>query len=255
MNIQVISCCHEIAPFEREVPPGGLMEVLLSFRQYEIVLRPEGVLTGWLGRLLHGALFARLAQGRPDLGTVLHAQNRKPFSLWYRQREGLLFWHLSTWDDALAVAIPELFAAGTVLRLSQTDAQVLSFAPRGALRLEQSASPLTCCRLRFITPTCFRSDGQPLLFPESRLLLESAARATGLPCPAQPEQALRPLCYALQTRDISFGPFVLTGFTGWCEYRVENSPETQALLRVLPYTGAGYKTAQGMGSVRVTRCK
>lgn len=83
--------------------------------------------------------------------------------------------------------------------------------------------------------------------------MESAARATGLPCPAQPEQALRPLCYALQTKDISFGSFVLTGFAGWCEYRADSAPETQALLRVLPYTGVGYKTAQGMGAVQVSQ--
>ena len=197
------------------------MEVFCSFRQYGIVLRPEGVLTGWLGHLLHGALFARLAQLRPDLGTALHAQKQKTL---------------------LAV----VSAAGRGIDL----ARVLSFAPRGVLRLEQPPPPCERCRLRFVTPTCFRSDGKPLLFPESRLILESAARAAGLPCPARPEQALRPLRYALQTEDISFGPFTLTGFTGWCEYRAEPSPETQALLRVLPYTGAGYKTAQGMGAVR-----
>jgi len=229
--------------------------VLHAFTQYEIVLRPEGTLTGWLGHLLHGALFARLEQMQPVLCAALHAQNRKPFSLWYRQREGLLIWYFSTWDDALAAIMPELFAEGTTLRLSRTDARVLSFEPRAALRLEQPVVPLTSCRLRFVAPTCFRSDGQPLLFPESRLILESAARATGLPCPAQPGQALRPMRYALETKDISFGSFVLTGFTGWCEYRAENPPETQALLRVLPYTGAGYKTAQGMGAVRVARLK
>jgi len=229
--------------------------VLLSFTQYEIVLRPEGTLTGWLGHLLHGVLFACLEQVHSALRTVLHEQNRKPFSQWYQLREGLLIWHFSTWDDALAAAIPDLFSEGTILRLSQTNARVLSIAPRGVLRPEQPASPLTRCRLQFVTPTCFRSAGQPLLFPESRLILESAARTTGLSCPIQPEQALRPLLYDLETRDISFGSFVLTGFAGWCEYRVENSPEAQALLRVLPYTGVGYKTAQGMGAVRVSQPK
>ena len=67
------------------------------------------------------------------------------------------------------------------------------------------------------------------------------------------KQVLHPLCYALQTKDISFGSFVLTGFVGWCEYQVDGSPEAQVLLRALPYMGAGYKTAQGMGAVRV--CK
>ena len=98
-----------------------------SFRQYEIVLRSEGKLTGWLGHLLHGALFARLEQVRPALGTALHDQERKPFSLWYQQREGFLIWHLSTWDDALASILPALFEIDE-LRLSQTNAQVLSFA-------------------------------------------------------------------------------------------------------------------------------
>ena len=226
-----------------------------SFTQYEIVLQPEGTLTGWLGHLLHGALFARLEQVQPALGTALHTNNRKPFSLWYQQREGLLVWNLNIWDDVLAAIMPMLFASGTILRLSRTDARVLSFAPCQGRLLERPMPPLACCHLRFISPTCFRSSGQSLLFPESRLVLESVARATGLPCPAQPEQVLLPLQYSLQTKNIFFGSFKLTGFVGWCEYSVNNSSEVQALLRSLPYTGVGYKTAQGMGAVRITRMK
>jgi len=70
--------------------PSGDWRCVNSFTQYKIPLQPEGSLTGWLGHLLHGTLFARLEQERPATGTELHAQNRKPFSLWYQQREGLL---------------------------------------------------------------------------------------------------------------------------------------------------------------------
>jgi CRISPR-associated endoribonuclease Cas6 len=94
-----------------------------------------------------------------------------------------------------------------------------------------------------------------LLFPEGRLVVESAARASGLPMPGLPAECLQPLRHALKTTEVSFGPFVLTGFTGWCEYRAAPAPELQALLRAMPYTGLGYKTAQGMGAVQVRPCQ
>ena len=158
-------------------------------------------------------------------------------------------WRVSVWDDALRVTLPAACPMGGFMRLSQTGAEIMSCKQKNEPALQQPV--LERFRLCFLSPTCFRSSGQTLLFPESRLIVESLSRTSGLPMPDMPDQCLRPLRHALKTKELSFGSFVLTGFMGWCEYSALPAPELQALLRVMPYTGIGYKTAQGMGAVQV----
>jgi len=161
----------------------------------------------------------------------------------------MIMWRVSVWDDALRMALPAAFPMGGFMRLSQTGAEIMSCKQKNEPALQQPV--LERFRLCFLSPTCFRSSGQTLLFPEGRLVVESAARASGLPIPELPTQCLQPLCHALKTTEVSFDSFVLTGFTGWCEYRAAPALDLQALLRAMPYTGLGYKTAQGMGAVQV----
>jgi len=234
------------------------------FTQYKITLRPEGRLTGWLGHLLHGALFTRIDEANPALGQTLHNQKRKPFSLRYTLREGMIDFYVNVWDEALRAAVPSSFLAGSYTWLSQTNARIVSVALQGQFN---SSAPVPAphgpVRLRFITPTCFQSNGRALLFPEGRLLCESLHRdwaaAGGGILPAQSVAAmgaaLYPTGYQLRTEKVEFGKYALHGFCGTCEYAVDPalSPALHAELRrmlwALPYTGAGYKTAQGMGAV------
>ena len=232
------------------------------FTQYKITLRPEGTLTGWLGHLLHGALFARIDETNPALGQALHNQNRKPFSLRYTQKEGAIEFIINVWDDTLRAAIPAAFLVGSCVRLSQTNAHVMSVALQGQLG-GSAAAQRESLRLRFITPTCFQSNGRTLLFPEGRLLCESLCRdwaiAGGGTLPddavAAMSAALYPTEYQLQSEKVEFGKFALHGFRGTCEYAIDSalSPELRTqlwqMLCALPYTGVGYKTAQGMGAV------
>ena len=231
--------------------------MMQKFWRYEIVLRPESAMSGWLGHLLHGALFRQAEGADPALSARLHSLNQKPFSLHYQEREGLVLFYLNTWEPALARLIPGVFAAGTRVQLSQTGADVVSC--RCVQTMEHAAEPAQYqfARLTFQSPACFRSGGQPLLFPEGRLLAESLCGRLrpadgGAPEAKALSESLRPTRYALKTREISYGAFHLTGFTGWCEYAVLSEPEQWArLLGAAPYTGVGYKTAQGMGAVRV----
>ena len=230
------------------------------FTQYQITLRPEGTLTGWLGHLLHGALFARIDATNPALGQALHDQTRKPFSLRYALREGAIDLTLNVWDNALRAAIPSAFLVGGWARLSQTNARILSVALQP---VSTPPAPRDAPRLRFLTPTCFRSNGRALLFPEGRLLCQSLCRdwavAGGEPFAADSVAALGaalyPTGHQLQTEKVSFGQFALCGFRGTCEYAIDPAlpAELRAalwrLLSVLPYFGVGYKTAQGMGAV------
>ena len=232
------------------------------FIQYKITLQPEGTLTGWLGHLLHGALFARIDEINPALGQALHNQKRKPFSLRYTLREEAIDFIINVWDDALRAAIPAAFLVGGYVRLSQTNARIVSVVLQG--QTSGSAPAMReSLRLRFITPACFQSNGRTLLFPEGRLLCESLCRdwaiAGGGILPedsiAAMGAALYPTGYQLQTEKAEFGKFVLHGFRGTCEYAIDSAlppalrVQLWRMLCALPYTGVGYKTAQGMGAV------
>jgi CRISPR-associated endoribonuclease Cas6 len=236
-----------------------------TFTQHEIVLRPMGELTGWLGHLLHGAVFARMDQCCPALGTRLHTQMRKPFSLQYTLRGGLVALSIHIWDDALRAAVPEAFAPGGRVLLSRTASQIVSATEQRREDFARPAPPLPeVLHLRFLTPTCFRSSGRTLLFPEWRLLCESLCRdyaaAGGIEPSAEQLAALCaglcPVQHQLHTETVTSGTYTLTGFRGACSYAIDRMlpPETRAflaeLLRVLPFTGVGYKTAQGMGGVQ-----
>ncbi|MDR3085296.1 MAG: CRISPR system precrRNA processing endoribonuclease RAMP protein Cas6 [Christensenellaceae bacterium] len=224
-----------------------------TYMQFEITLRPEGELFGWLGHLLHGALFAQLAKAGPPLATRIHAGEKKPFSLYFSYQGGLVTLHLNAWDDELCKAIPTAFSVGTRLLLSRTEAQVERFALRQELNWRADPAEFGQFRLHFISPTCFRPTRQTLLFPEGEYIIESLTRSTGLALNGEAGQFLQPLRYSLHTEAVNFKLYSITGFLGWAEYAIAaNAPaELQAELRALPYTGLGYKTTQGLGAVRI----
>jgi CRISPR/Cas system endoribonuclease Cas6 (RAMP superfamily) len=234
-----------------------------TFTQFEITLAPMGTLTGWLGHLLHGALFEQLKAVKPALAQRLHIKKRKPFSLSYQEREGLLVVRLGVWDDELALVVPMVFAVGGTVLLSRTTAKVRSVTLSSELTKPKTAPLPAAFRIEFHSPTRFNSSGQTLLFPDSRHVLESLYHALALTDTALPPTQccetmasfVHPCGYDLHTQAISFGGYTHSGFTGWCDYLIARDfpQEYNALLwelmSILPYTGIGYKTAMSMGNV------
>ena len=130
------------------------------------------------------------------------------------------------------------------------------------------ASPLDMPRqftLSFRTPTCFRSSGRTLLFPEWRLVLASFYRdwqtAGGVSLEdhvmADLVEGAYPVHYSLETKQVQFGTFALSGFTGFCVYRMMPNLASGArnklanIVQISDYVGVGYKTTMGMGAVDI----
>lgn len=124
------------------------------------------------------------------------------------------------------------------------------------------AAPPERLRLRFLTPTVFRSGGQRnVALPLPGLVFGSLlARWNGfspLPLPAElraaAEEGLLIARYSLQTRLLDFGRYKEIGFVGECEYEPAPGlpPETAGQLAALAafafYAGVGAKTSMGMG--------
>jgi CRISPR-associated endoribonuclease Cas6 len=125
--------------------------------------------------------------------------------------------------------------------------------------------PATRVRMRFVTPTTFRSGKRNLLFPTPSLvfhgLREKWDEHAGLPLPSFPaaafDAAVNVARYELRTALLEFGRYRQVGFWGTCEYLPLPGADpavwaaAQALARFAPFAGVGYKTTMGMGQVRL----
>lgn len=132
-------------------------------------------------------------------------------------------------------------------------------------RLLAEARPERRLRLRFETPTVFRSGGKRnLIWPLPELVFGSLLARWNEHSPVPLAEGLRGAAqeslllarYRLETRMLDFGKYQEVGFEGECEYEVERSlPASEAgqlaaLAGFAFYAGVGAKTTMGMGQAR-----
>ena len=178
-------------------------------------------------------------------------------------------------ESLLAPTLTALLTSREAAHLRLGDAH---FAITGALTTRQ-AHPLAgattfaelretpgreMLRVRFATPTVFRSHKRDVLWPEPRLVWQSWARSwhgaaregSGMPEEAQitawASAGVRVARHRVQTRKVFFGGGAQEGFVGECEYDLRDlEPSERAFLCALAafafYAGTGRKTAMGMG--------
>jgi CRISPR-associated endoribonuclease Cas6 len=210
---------------------------------------------------MNGFLYERLRRAAPEYTETLHGNENKPFSLSFEFKDGPITLTLNTWAPELTTAIPKAFPVDSTGHLHNADVRVDGIQRIRTLdpSAKPAASNASTVRIAFQSPTCFTTHGVTLLFPEPRLLLESAIRRTSGHDAAETYKGvivnLHPSDYKLETEKINMGAYTMTGFKGWCEYRIfrEMSDDDRSrlfsLLRLLPYTGVGYKTTMGLGVV------
>jgi len=119
--------------------------------------------------------------------------------------------------------------------------------------------------LQFLSPTVFRSKGtRNTLFPQPELVFGSLLNRwntfSSLKLDTELYQCFESRIlltrYRLQTAMLNFGTYQEAGFTGQCNYLLNNAlPEEQlrsinALAEFALYSGVGAKTTMGMGQVR-----
>lgn len=130
--------------------------------------------------------------------------------------------------------------------------------------LEEAGEDEARWRLRFLTPTSFRSRGDAGPFPAVGLVFGSLARRWDSFAPVKVPQGLMERLpallvvaqYSLRLGRVGFGEFFQPGFTGWCEYTAREAAGPQerrwlgALARFAFFSGVGAKTTMGMGQCR-----
>lgn len=238
------------------------------------------------GEYAHAAFFALLAQADAGLADRLHASGeRKPFTLCplFRDRarpgDGAAL-RLTLLDQELLPAmLAGLLTAQSepTIRLGHASYQITSvLTTRQAHPLAGSVTyqhlrelpARETLRLRFLTPTVFRSQKRDVLWPEPRLLWQSWVRAWGANAPQETgildeerivslaETGAQVIQYRLQTRRAALTHEGQPGFTGDCEFDLRKLPfSDRALLTTLAefsfYAGTGRKTGMGMGQTQI----
>ena len=262
---------------------------MLALFEIELEALNDGEIPQTHGHMVHGHFFRTLKQTAPDLCNRIHGMNGTlPFTLstLYKcgsypgmhvpgaekgsrvcYRTGLLGDELVS---AVSLAMNKAMISGPVViadlplgikAIRLLKAEEISEIERNAAA---AADKLHAFRIDFRTLTCFRSEGRSLLFPETRLVVSSLYRSwTAAGGHEIPDKTLRrlarnvfPVRYSLRTGMLDMGKYLLSGFTGYCAYELDECLDRDeraalsSLLSMIPYAGIGYKTTMGMGQAR-----
>jgi len=212
-----------------------------------------------------------LSQAPPSYGTLLHEQGRKPISqyLCRDKKSGQFVWTISCLDEASHKALqPALRNLTEIpLRASLLQTTLLdSFSVQSVADLMETArkqEDTSFFHLTFCSPTAFKRDGSYMIFPETRLLIQSLAEKWDNTFPDYPlndEEALgafrrgvKITDYRLQSCRFSMKSTQIPGFTGEITLKSCLSPPMMELWKCLlcfsRFSGIGIKTTLGMGGV------
>jgi len=119
-------------------------------------------------------------------------------------------------------------------------------------------------RMRFFSPTTFRSSGRNIPFPLPRLVFQSILNKWNRYAYIHPSSELGRVIedgmtlsrYELRTKMMDFGKYREVGFIGESEFMVMKGIEIKLIrwVHLLSdfafFSGVGYKTTMGMGQVR-----
>ena len=243
--------------------------------RYRLLLRPEP------GRPVPPEaayrLYAALLAAVPEFGAAAHRNVPTPVSQFLSpEPDGSLRWTVNLLGaESETLLSPVLDSRGDYwLVRDGTRLQVLErrkqSVPDAQTLLTLGAGSAGVHRLRFCTPTAFKSRGQYQSLPTTRLMVHSLLKKWNgcLDCPIEDEdgQGAEMLAaglaisrFCLESRGYPLKRTVIPGFVG--ELTLENHLDgfprqlADALIAFSAYAGVGIKTALGMGGVEETTLK
>lgn len=234
---------------------------------------PEGTVfnSSW-GSLMHGAVMETLPLG---LSSSLHDQGLKPWSQFIFQiAPGKLVWVLSGLTDEISQALDQSILSKLPLtwNIRQKGFRINILSPHSLERMSyieladrhfKSPEATRLHRIRFFTPTSFKTAGRQVIFPTTDLLMNSLmqrwdafSKDLSLGDPEIRSHLADHVVirdYRLSSASFSVNSAWLKGFIGQIDL-VVTGPE--ALCRVASllldygrFAGVGIKTTLGMGGM------
>ncbi|WP_155267774.1 CRISPR-associated endoribonuclease Cas6 [Ruminococcus albus] len=205
----------------------------------------------------------------------LHVSVVHPYSQYITNEDGCVVWNIHTLDDAsskniIAVLNSDSFTSAELkskdMQLSVVSKDYRETSCEELLRkyyLENNSTRYVT--IRFITPTAFKSNGKYVIFPTSKLILNSLAKRYD--CFSQDSAISDELLfdyiekqtdiveYDLKSVKFSLEGITIPSFIGTAKLRFSGSREFICLMNMLmrygEYSGTGIKTSLGMGAYKI----
>jgi CRISPR-associated endoribonuclease Cas6 len=209
-----------------------------------------------------------------DYAEKLHSQSLNPYSQYFNPRRDGAFWVIQTMTQTAGeeiiepLASPEfsdfrierLNADVSILEKNQIDIPMEDMVSR--YYFEQGERIL---RIKFLTPTAFKSGGEYVFYPDIRLIFGSLMRKHGTICEGVTEEETETLdaitknakiiSYSLKSVYSELGRVRLPAFCGSITIKASGASSLvnymSFLLRFGEYSGVGIKCSMGMGGMKV----
>ena len=224
-----------------------------------------------VGDALHGVIMEHLDPGDVE---KLHSQNVNPYSQYIESRREGLFWIIQTLTPEAGELIVEPFMREnfTGFHLKRLNK---NFAIAEKHLYKQSMDDLVkkfyfnksdrFFRVRFLTPTAFKSGGEYIFHPDLRLVFGSLMRKHSFICESNGEEDSETLNSLVANTKIVrynlksvYNEIERSHLPAFCGMIVIKASGPQPLINYLnfllrfgEYCGAGIKCALGMGAMKI----
>lgn len=243
---------------------------------YRVILKceykgNERINYNW-GTLFHGFLMKELPV---EAAQLLHQSNLRPFSQYcLPDSEGILIWTINLWDCELSQLIIKSLMSIDRIYLKQKNTELLVLNTEKSYQDEQQyfskffndESPCRRYELEFLTPCAHKQGGEYIMFPAIEPIINSLfkrynafVKEISLNDEAAKEHIINNLKivrYSLYSSVFYLERAKITGYKGKLTVIIRGPEQlarlTGALLSYGEYSGAGIKTALGMGAMKVT---
>jgi CRISPR-associated endoribonuclease Cas6 len=223
------------------------------------------------GDMLQGVLMERIAT---DYAGELHSQGPNPYSQYLDVRRDGAFWFIQTLTEAAGFEIIEPLASPkfTGFKIERLNMNVsISEKKQSHMSMSDMVSRFyfgqgeRVTRLRFITPTAFKSGGEYVFYPDLKLFFGSLMRKHASICEGREEddgetlnallENVKIASYSLRSAYSKIGNARLPAFCGAVTLKLSGASSlvnyANFLLRFGEYSGVGIKCSMGMGALRV----
>ncbi|WP_128837394.1 CRISPR-associated endoribonuclease Cas6 [Streptococcus sp. DD11] len=222
---------------------------------------------------LQGFLMGRISD---DFASFLHQQETNPYSLNLRSTREETVWTVNLLsEEAERQILPQLLSL-EIIKLETYPEDILvknieiqSLSPQALLELFQGEEASHLVSLNFYTPTTFKSQGQFVLFPDTRLIFQSLMQKYSRLVEGKAEIEEETLQFLAEHSQISSYRlkshyFPIHGrkypaFEGRVTIRIQGASTLKAyaqmLLRFGEYSGVGTKCSLGMGGMKIEERK
>lgn len=222
--------------------------------------------------VLHGVLMSLIDC---DYAQQLHLNRLNPYSMFISRNNGQWCWTVSAVGKEACEKIINVLACNDFrefvithknnARVNIIKKEIFSQSVSDFMALSAGTDNSGYIKLRFISPTAFKSSNQYVFFPDLYLIYKSLMnKASLLSCDASfaDEDTLNSLAesscitsYSLRTASFNLEGIKIKGFVGTVTIRVDGPSVMRSFAKMLfkvgTLLGIGIKTSLGMGAIEI----